>query len=128
MGINVSTSMGFQNREFSESMAKSTLRTNAVNTEKAEEASSGTVFAAKNYPASSAFVIFSTSAQISLHNSLRETMNYLRSRAEDKKKKYVLGELWDDFTSNKDGDEEDSYTGELCDYVIDKNLKNIFAA
>ena len=40
----------------------------------------------------------------------------------------VLGELWNIFSSNNEASEKNPYKGELYDFEIDKNAKNIFAA
>lgn len=68
--------------------------------------------------------IIQSSSQITLNNSLKETLKYLKSHANTKTKKQpVLGELWE--LVNK---KEIKYDGELIDFVIDSNLENIFAA
>ena len=68
--------------------------------------------------------VIKASAQVTLNNSLKETLNYLKAHANDKRKKeYILGDLWQNLSEN-----EDTYQGELVDFVIDTSLKNIFAA
>lgn len=128
MGINVSTSMGFENQTFLKNAAQSILQKSGVNPEKAEEIANTAIFEMKAYTDVSDVRFVSTAAQVALNNSLRETLNYLKNRVNEKKKKYVLGELWDEFISNQNENDAESYCGELYDFEIDKNLKNIFAA
>ena len=69
------------------------------------------------------------STQISINNSLKETLKYLKNHANKKSVKApVLGELWNIFSSNNEASEKNPYKGELYDFEIDKNAKNIFAA
>ena len=63
------------------------------------------------------------------NNSLKETLKYLKNQANKKSAKApVLGELWNIFSSNNGASEKNPYKGELYDFEIDKNAKNIFAA
>ena len=67
--------------------------------------------------------IIKASSQISVNNSLKETLKYLKTHANKKEiKKHVLGELWDTVKT------EAEYNGELLDFEIDLFAKNIFAA
>ena len=123
MGINVSTSMGFENREFLKNTAKSILQKNGADNQAAEETIQNIDFKTSD-KYSTDLSILRASTQVTLNKSLKETLNYLKAHANDKRKKeYVLGELWQDFT-----DESDSYQGELKDIVINFNENNIFAA
>lgn len=70
--------------------------------------------------------ILSASNQVTVSNSLKETLKYLKAQSSNKEhKKPVLGELWNSF--NEEYSNED-YTGELYDFEIDKSIKNIFIA
>lgn len=122
MGINVSTSMGFENREFLRNTAKNILQKSGAEIHTAEEVVKNVVFDNEN--SSAGLSVLKASTQVTLNKSLKETLNYLKSHANDKRKKeYVLGDLWQTLTDNND-----SYNGELVDFVVDANLKNIFAA
>ena len=126
MDINVSTSMGFENQNFLKNAAQSILQKNGVNPEKAEDIVNTAIFETMTHTNTSDISFISTAAQIALNNSLRETLNYLKTRAN--KKKYVLGEIWEEFVLNQNENDAESYCGELYDYEIDENLENIFAA
>ena len=117
MGINVSTSMGFENRDFLNNTAKRILRKSGMSLEKAESILKNSYYNRPEYD------VYRTSAQVTLNNSLKETLKYLQSHANDKRKRYILGELWD-----KLGEQQEAYQGELVDFEVDYTLKNIFAA
>ena len=66
--------------------------------------------------------IIKASSQITQNSKLKDTFKYLKSQAAKKSKKEpVLGELWGILN-----EKEFEYTGELVDFVIDTNTKNIF--
>ena len=123
MGINVSTSMGFENRQFLQNTAKEILQKKGAEPDKAQEVIQKAVFAGSDFVSSTELNTLKASTQITLNNSLKETLKYLKGHANDKRKKYVLGELWEQIDENTD-----NYNGELIDFEIDSNLKNIFAA
>ena len=123
MGINVSTSMGFENRQFLKNTAKEILQKNGAEPDKAQEVAQKAIFAGSDFVSSTELNTLKASTQITLNNSLKETLKYLKAHANDKRKKYVLGELWEQIDKNTD-----NYNGELIDFEIDDNLKNIFAA
>ena len=120
MGINVSTSMGFENRDFLRRSAKQILQKGGAD-EKTAEAIINTNIA--DYDKLTESNVYKASAQITLNKSLKETLKYLQAHANDKRKKYVLGELWE-----KLEEQSSIYQGELVDFEVDFNLKNIFAA
>ena len=120
MGINVSTSMGFENQNFLRNTARQILQRSGANEEASESIMKTVVSDYGMRPETS---ILGSSVQITLNNSLKETLRYLNAHAKDKRKKYVLGELW-----NKLEEHENLYHGELIDFEVDFNLKNIFAA
>ena len=119
MGINVSTSMGFENQNFLRSTAKQILQRGGASKEKSESIlkSQGDYFVRPSAD------INSLSSQITLNSSLKETLKYLSAHAADKRKPHVLGELWDKFN-----EQNEPYQGELVDFEIDYSLENIFAA
>ena len=127
MGINVSTAMGFENREFLKNAAKEILQKGGAQPEKASEIAQKAVFSS-DLGATSNLSVLTASTQITLNNSLRETLKYLQAHAKDKRKKYVLGDLWEMLGEAKFSGEENSYKGDLLDFEIDSNTKNIFAA
>lgn len=125
MGINVSTSMGFENREFLKNAAKEILQKSGATQEQASELTQKAIFASSDFVSSTELNSLKAATQISLNKSLKETLKYLQAHANDKRKKYVLGELWEQINNTEDNDD---YQGELIDFEIDNNLKNIFAA
>ena len=69
------------------------------------------------------------STQISINNTLKETLKYLKSHAKKETKKTpVFGELWNIASANNQASEKNPYQNELYEYQIDKDTVNIFAA
>ena len=121
MGISVLTSMGFENRDFLKNTAKQILQKSGADEKAADSIVKNQITV--EYGKTAEAKIYGMSAQITLNNSLKETLRYLQAHANDRRKKYVLGELWEKFS-----EQEDTYHGELVDFEVDYNLKNIFAA
>jgi len=123
MGINVSTAMGFENRESLKQTAKNILQKKGSASSDAEKTAEKAVYTFFEDPYTGATVL-KASKQIRNNNSLNETLNYLKAHANDRRKKeYIFGELWQTIS-----DKKDSYNSELTDFVVDFNTKNIFAA
>lgn len=133
MGLNVSTTMGFENQEQLRNAAKNILSGNGASEEKASKIVEETIFESNRkfyelYP-NSQLAIIKASSQISMNGTLKETLKYLREHAYSKySKKHILGEIWENFSTITQESDIDSYNGELVDFQIDKNVKNIFAA
>ena len=72
--------------------------------------------------------VLKASTQITLNNSLTETLKYLRAHANDRRKEHSFGELWKILSVTNENAEKNPYQGELLDFKIDENAKNIFAA
>ena len=74
--------------------------------------------------------VLKASTQITLNKTLKSTFKYLKehSKKNTQIKTPVLGELWSIFTTTNDSSEKNPYKGELVDFIIDKNAKNIFVA
>lgn len=122
MGINVLTSMGFENREFMKNAAKNILQKKGMGSKDAERISNNVVY--DFVEDSSGMTVLKASTQVTMSRSLSETLNYLKAHANDKRKKeYILGELWQAMP-----DINEKYQGELIDLNIDFSEKNIFAA
>lgn len=124
MGINITQTMGsfqqFENRENLRNTAKSILSRQNASSETVEKIVDKTVF---DY--NPQLSIIKASTQISINNSLKETLKYLKSHAAKKPvKEPVLGELWNLANSSKDN----TAHNELYDFEIDNSVKNIFAA
>lgn len=126
MGLNITHTMNsfqFESREHLRNAAKNILNKQGASTETMQKILDKSVFHTNSYE-NTQQTILSTSAQITLNNSLKETLKYLKSQSHNKSnKKPMLGELWN--IVNK---EEITYNGELADYVIDSSIENIFAA
>lgn len=129
MGINITHTMNnsqFENRETLRNTAKEILNKNNASKESIQKIVDKTIFnsdSERYY--NPQLSIIKASSQISISNSLKETLRYLNSHAASKTQKSpILGEIWDLF--NKTSDKE--YNNELCDFVIDESAKNIFAA
>lgn len=124
MGINITHTMSsfqFENRENLRNTAKQILNNQSSSTEAIRKIVEQTVFPVQN----SQQLILNMSSQVTLNNSLKETLKYLKSHANKKtEKEPVLGELWNIMSKESNN----TYTGELQDFEIDENAKNIFAA
>ena len=125
MSINITHTMNnshFENRENLRNAAKNILNRQGASAEASKKILEETIFSEKKY--NTQFDILRASSQITLNDSLKETLKYLKTQANKKtKKEPVFGELW-----NIINNEDRSYEGELIDFVIDSSLKNIFAA
>ena len=125
MSINITHTMSsfqFESRENLRNAAKNILNKQGANAEITNKILEEAIFSNKNYNAQ--FDILRASSQITLNNSLKETLKYLKTQAHKKNvKQPVFGELW-----NSANIEENSYVGELVDFEIDSSVKNIFIA
>lgn len=135
MGLNVSASLAYSldNREALRNTAKNILNRSGASTEATQSIIEKTLFnndiSLKEVYTNPQMSVLKASTQITLNKSLNETLKYLKEHANKKAvKQPALGELWNIFTANNDASENNPYKGELYDFEIDKNAKNIFAA
>lgn len=131
MSINIShtNSFQFENREHLRNTAKDILSKNGSSSEAMQKIIDKTIFdmegQRREIYTNPQLAIIKASSQISVNNSLKETLRYLKSQANKKiVKEPVLGELWDLFEDKR----EEVYQGELLDFEIDSSAKNIFIA
>ena len=124
MSINITHTMNnshFESKENLKNAAKNLLNRQGASAETTHKILEQTIFTNSSYN-SPQLNILNTSAQITLNNSLKETLKYLKEQANKKEvKKYVLGELWEQV-------EREDYQGETFDFEINFFAKNIFAA
>lgn len=131
MSINITHTLNtfnFEGRDSLRNSARDILGRQGASNESMQKIIDETIFDAKQKTVMSSLnpqlAIIKASSQITMNNSMKETLKYLRSQAIKKTKKTpVLGELWESIVTK-----EDSYTGELIDFEIDMEHKNIFAA
>lgn len=134
MEMNVSASMGYQleNRENLRNAAKNILNNSGASAEQASKIIEKTLFEndrqIKELYTNSQLTALRASTQITINNSLKETIKYLKTHADKKVKKPIFGEIWNVFSTTNEESEKNPYKGELLDFQIDKNAKNIFAA
>ena len=135
MGLNVSASLTYNldNSEILRSTAKNILNKSGASTEATQKIIEKTLFnndiALRESYTNPQLSVLKASTQITLNESLKETLKYLKEHANKKvAKKPVFGELWSIFTTNNEASEKNPYHGELYEFEIDKNAKNIFAA
>lgn len=125
MGLNITQTMNsfqFESRDNLRNAARNILNKQGANNESVQKLVEQTIFTNESY--NPQLSIIKASSQITLNNSLKETLKYLKSHANKKiNKEPVLGELWS--IVNK---EELKYEGELANFVIDSSIENIFAA
>ncbi len=132
MGINITHTMDlfqFENKENLRNTARNILNKQGASEETAQKMVEKTIFDSdkqiKEVYSNPQLAVIKASSQISMNNTLKETLKYLKSHANQKiTKEPVLGELWEKLNSTK----EDSYKGELLDFQIDDSAVNIFAA
>ena len=128
MGLNIAhtTSFQFENRENLRNTAKNILSRQGASEEFSQKIIDDAIFSQiKNKVDYNAQLdILKASSQISLNNSLKETLKYLKTKANKKNvKQPVFGELWNTLSK-----EDTDYQGELINFVIDDSIENIFAA
>ena len=128
MKLNISHTTGFQfeNRENLRNTAKDILSRQGASKEFMQKFVDEAIFTQAKVKAdyNPQLAIIKASSQITLNESLKETLKYLKSQANKKVvKEPVFGELWELFSA-----EELNYQGELINFVVDENLNNIFAA
>lgn len=135
MGLNVSASNSYllDNQEVLRNTAKNILSKGGASTEATQKIIEKTLFnnnnQLKDIYTNPQLSVIKASTQISLNNSLKETLKYLKEQAAKKTpKEPKFGELWNIVSTENNASEKNPYKGELCDYQIDKNIKNIFAA
>ena len=132
MGINITHTMDlfqFENKENLRNTARNILNKQGASEETAQKMVEKTIFDSdkqiKEVYSNPQLAVIKASSQISMNNTLKETLKYLKSHANQKiTKEPVLGELWEKLNSTK----EDSYKVELLDFQIDDSAVNIFAA
>ena len=132
MGINITHTMDlfqFENKENLRNTAKQILNKSGASNETLQKIVDKTIFDSntqiKELYSNPQLAVIKASSQISMNNTLKETLKYLKSHANKKiTKEPVLGELWDKLNNA----ESDSYKGELLDFQIDNTAVNIFAA
>lgn len=125
MGINITHTMNsfqFENRENLRNATKNILNKQGASQETMQKIVEQTIFKSDFH--NPQLSVIKASTQITLNDSLKETLKYLKSHANKKVDKTpVLGELWSIIEK-----ENNNYEGELADLVIDTSCKNIFAA
>ena len=132
MGINITHTMDlfqFENKENLRNTAKQILNKSGASNETQQKIVDKTIFDSntqiKELYSNPQLAVIKAYSQISMNNTLKETLKYLKSHANKKiTKEPVLGELWDKLNNA----ESDSYKGELLDFQIDNTAVNIFAA
>ncbi len=125
MGMSVSTSMGFENRELIKNSAKNLVQGNEEAQQKASESiMQNSITNARSLTTQEYILLAST--QITLNQSLKETLKYLQKHANSRKKEYTFGDLWKVLNTENEDSEKNPYQGEV--FEIDQNKKNIFAA
>ena len=134
MGLNVSMDYTFQleNKQNLTNTAKNILVNSGASSEATQKIIEKTIFEGdrllKQEYINPQLSILKASTQISVNNSLKETLKYLKSHATKTKKSPMFGDLWNILETSNQASEENPYKGELLEFEIDKKAKNIFAA
>ncbi len=135
MGLNISMdySMQLENRESLKNTAAKILNNSGATSEATQKIIEKTIFEGdrqmKDLYTNPQLSVIKASTQISINNTLKETLKYLKAHANEKRhREPVFGELWNILAMDNQASENNPYQGELYDFQIDKNAKNIFAA
>ena len=135
MGLNVSMNYSFQleNRDILKNTAKNILTNIGATPEATQKIVEKTLFEGdrllKEQYTNPQLSVLKASTQISINDTLKETLKYLKSHAKKETKKApVFGELWNIASANNQASEKNPYQNELYEYQIDKDTVNIFAA
>lgn len=131
MGLNIThtmNNMNFENRESLRNTAREILGKQGASAETTNNILEKTIFNTPNKGGdlyiNPQLAILKASSQISMNKELKETLKYIKSQANKKQTKTpTFGELWNIISSD-----DEKYEGELLDFVIDVNAKNIFIA
>lgn len=128
MAINITHTMNnsqFESRENLRNAAKDILNRQGANKEASQKIMQEAIFTSSASSSNAQLSIIKASSQISMNNSLKETLKYLKSYGNKKiQKQHTLGDLWSVLENNS----EKEYDGELIDFIIDNSKTNIFAA
>ena len=117
MGLNVSMDYNFrlENRENLRNAAKNILDNGGAPSEATQRIIDKTLF--EKQEINPQLSIIKASTQISVNNTLKETLKYLKSHANQKVNKTpMLGDLWNVFSANNEASEQNPYKGELIDF------------
>ena len=133
MGLNVSVSSDYENREILRSTANMILARGGASAEETKKIIDVALFnsnkSLKEIYTTPEVLVLRGATQITLSESLRETVKYLQMHANKKSvAKPIFGELWNIFAANNEASEQNPYRGELFDFEPSKNARNIFAA
>ena len=110
MGINITHTMDlfqFENKENLRNTARYILNKNGASEEASQKIVEKTIFDAdkqiKDLYSNPQLAVIKASSQISMNNTLKETLKYLKSHANKKiTKEPVLGELWEKLNSSSE--------------------------
>ena len=126
--MNVSLTTGPANQEFISTSGKMFEQKTSDNAQMRTQTAQTAISEEITLTTAPQMSVLRASTQITLNNSLKETLKYLRTHANDKKREHVFGELWKVLNITNDESEDNPYNGELIDFQIDEKAKNIFAA
>ena len=122
MGLNVSTSMGFENRNFLRNAAREILQRSGASKEVTSKIVDTLIFD-KTYLSSEQKAL-QAAAQITFSESLKNSLKNIKNKKQQKQiKAPVFGELWEKFNEKEQSDDF-----ELLEFVIEDDAENIFAA
>ena len=126
--MNVSLATGLENQEFISTSAKMFQQKSSENAGQRSQTVQNAFSEQSSLAPMSSLSVLKASTQVTLNNSLKETLKYLKAHAKDRKKEHKFGELWEILGVTNEEAEKNPYKGELLDFQIDTNSKNIFAA
>ena len=108
MGLNVSTSMTFENREFLRSTAKQILTKKGASQEMSSKIAQAVIFDNSELYSNEQLNALKAYAQIMINGGLKETKKYLNNQKKiNNNKKYILGELWETIEKSTENDFDD---------------------
>lgn len=132
MGLEINNSLKLAGRENLRNTPANILNNGGSGSNARNYAAEQRIFETGNVfkEANSQLAIIKASEQICVNNFLKETLKYLKIHAahavKKPQKEAVFGELWDGLYGIEQNLED--YQGELYDFQIDEDIKNIFEA
>ena len=133
MAVSFNYARQIENSENLRNIARRILANSGASSEATHKIIEQTIFdtarVAKELYSNAQLSTLKASTQITLNNTLKETLRYIKNNSYKKnKKEIVFGELWEIFSANNQTSEENPEHNELYEFQINHNAKNIFAS
>ena len=107
--MNVSLATGLENQQFISTSAKMLEQKTSENAGQRAQTTSSVISEQASLSTMSQFSVLKASTQITLNNSLKETLKYLQAHANDRRKEHIFGELWKILSTTNEEAEKNPY-------------------